>query len=307
MGNDGKGSLLGTVRDPSGAAIVGAHVALKDPSGHVRDTQTDRQKERTAFRRSSAGHYLAEASRGKGFEAKGKRSERERTGSADFEFRTHNQDTASIHDGDRPVGSTESTMLPPQQMQTAMKTDTPVLLTPQSVQTVPTAVLLEQNAVLLSDATRNVAGVAQDFGFNGGTQPSLILRGFPANFSMVAGGGSGMTGMGTYYLDGTKLVGVPLNMSDAQQVDVVKGPDTVLYGRAEPGGLVNVVTAPLLPIFNVDLEEIASQWGSTRTTGKIGGRLNRSGSLLFRASGTWFADKTGRAFVRDRLGSGASA
>ena len=300
-GTNGQGSLLGTVRDPSGAAIVGAHVVLKDQGGHVKNTQTDREG---AYRFSplGAGHYLLNVE-SRGFEAKAREVNANGQESLTLNFvltiKTRRQSMTVTGRLDR-----ESDYAPSATNATAMKTDTPVLLTPQSVQTVPTAVLLEQNAVLLSDATRNVAGVAQDFGFNGGTQPSLILRGFPANFSMVAGGGSGMTGMGTYYLDGTKLVGVPLNMSDAQQVGVVKGPDTVLYGRAEPGGLVNVVTAPLLPVFNVDLEEIASQWGSTRTTGKIGGRLNRSGSLLFRASGTWFADKTGRAFVRDRLGSG---
>ena len=51
-----------------------------------------------------------------------------------------------------------------------------------------------------------------------------------------------MTASATYYLDGAKVEGVPLNMADVQQVDVVKGPDSVLFGRAQPGGLVNVVT-----------------------------------------------------------------
>jgi iron complex outermembrane receptor protein len=78
----------------------------------------------------------------------------------------------------------------------------------------------------------------------------------------------------------------------------------VLFGRAQPGGLVNVVSRPILPQFSADLEETASQLGATRSTARVSGRLNKSGSLLLRASGTWFADKTGRAFVRDRLGSG---
>lgn len=190
----------------------------------------------------------------------------------------------------------QSDYTPSETNETAMKTDTPVLLTPQSVQTVPTVVLLEQNALLLSDATRNVAGVAQDFGFNGDTQPALILRGFP-NLSMTAG--SSMTASATYYLDGAKVEGVPLNMADVQQVDVVKGPESVLYGRAQPGGIVNVVTRPIPQQFAVDLEETASQLGATRSTASVSGRLNKSGSLPLRASGTWFGDKTGRAFVRE--------
>ncbi len=191
-GTNGQGSLLGTVRDPSGAAIVGAHVVLKDQGGHVKNTQTDRQG---AYRFSplGAGHYLLNVE-SRGFEAKAREVNANGQESLTLNFvltiETRRQSMTVTGRLDR-----ESDYAPSATNATAMKTDTPVLLTPQSVQTVPTAVLLEQNAVLLSDATRNVAGVAQDFGFNGGTQPSLILRGFPANFSMVAGGGSGMTGM----------------------------------------------------------------------------------------------------------------
>jgi len=36
-------SLSGTVRDPSGAAIVGAHLLLKEDAGKVRNAQTDRE------------------------------------------------------------------------------------------------------------------------------------------------------------------------------------------------------------------------------------------------------------------------
>jgi iron complex outermembrane receptor protein len=185
--------------------------------------------------------------------------------------------------------------------QATTKTDSQVLLVPQSVETVPEAVLRDQNALTLGDATRNVAGVAQDFGFNGGAQTALIFRGF-TDLSMTARGS--MTAAASYYQDGSRVEGVPLNMADVQQVDVVKGPDSVLFGRAQPGGLVNVVSRPILPQFAADLEETASQLGATRSTASIGGRINKSGSLLLRASGTWFADKTGRAFVRDRLGSG---
>ena len=42
----------------------------------------------------------------------------------------------------------------------ASKTDTPVLLTPQSLQVVPRAVLNDQKALTLTDAIRNVAGVS---------------------------------------------------------------------------------------------------------------------------------------------------
>jgi len=297
-GTGGEDRLFGTVRDPSGAAIVGARVVLKDDAGKTREAQTDQEG---AFRFSTlqVGHYLLSVD-SQGFQAQSREVSANGQEALTVNFvlvvQTQRQSVTVTDRLDR-----QSDYTPDATNTTAMKTDTPVLLTPQSVQTVPTVVLLEQNTLLLSDATRNVAGVAQDFGFNGGTQTALILRGFP-NLSMTAG--SSMTASASYYLDGSKVEGVPLNMADVQQVDVVKGPDSVLYGRAQPGGIVNVVPRPILPQFAADLEETASQLGATRTTANVSGRLNNSGSLLARASGTWFADKTGRAFVRDRLGSG---
>jgi len=66
--------------------------------------------------------------------------------------------------------------------------------------------LRDQNALTLTDATRNVAGVAQDFGFNGNTQPALVLRGF-TNLSMTAP--SSMTASASYYQDGSRVEGCP--------------------------------------------------------------------------------------------------
>jgi len=294
----GEGSLLGTVRDPSGAVVVGAHLLLKDEAGKVRSADTDREGA-YHFLTLQAGHYSLSVE-SHGFQAQ----------SRTVNVNGHEAMTLNfvLAIETKPQSITVSDRLdrrgdysPSATDQATTKTDSQVLLIPQSLATVPEAVLRDQNALTLSDATRNVAGVAQDFGFNGGSQTALIFRGF-TDLSMTARGT--MTAAASYYQDGSRVEGVPLNMADVQQVDVVKGPDSVLFGRAQPGGLVNVVSRPILPQFAVDLEETASQLGATRSTATVSGRLNKSGSLLLRASGTWFADKTGRAFVRDRLGSG---
>jgi iron complex outermembrane receptor protein len=297
-GAGGESGLSGTVRDPSGAAIGGAHLALRDEAGKVRDTQTDREG---AYRFSAlrAGHYSLRVER-QGFQALSREVNANGQEAVIVNFvlviQAQNQSITVTDRLDRRGDYTPSAT-----DQATTKTDSQVLLIPQSLATVPEAVLRDQNALTLSDATRNVAGVAQDFGFNGGSQTALIFRGF-TDLSMTARGT--MTAAASYYQDGSRVEGVPLNMADVQRVDVVKGPDSVLFGRAQPGGLVNVVSRPILPQFAVDLEETASQRGATRSTASISGRINKSGSLLLRASGTWFADKTGRAFVRDRLGSG---
>lgn len=181
---------------------------------------------------------------------------------------------------------------------TATKTDTPVLLTPQSVQVVPRAVLNDQKALTLTDAVRNVAGVSTDFGFNGSAQPLLILRGFQTT-SMTASGN--MSGMSSYFINGVKVLGVPLNMANVDSVEVVKGPASVLYGRSEPGGLVNVVPKALSPDSRLGLEQTVGQYGLTRTVIEGGGALNADKTLLGRASLSHDAGGSNRDFVVNRL------
>lgn len=194
------------------------------------------------------------------------------------------------------TGQRDAYQAPPTER--ATKTDTPVLLTPQSVQVVPRAVLNDQKALTLTDAVRNVSGVGNDFGFNGSAQPLLILRGFQTT-SMTASGS--MSGMSAYYVNGVKVMGVPLNMANVDAVEVVKGPASVLYGRSEPGGLVNVVPKALSAQTRWGLEQTFGQYGLSRTLVEGGGALNEDKTLLGRASLSYDKGGSNRDFVENKL------
>jgi iron complex outermembrane recepter protein len=196
------------------------------------------------------------------------------------------------------TGSSDAYQPPP--TSAATKTDTPILLTPQSLQVVPRAVLNDQKALTLTDAVRNVAGVGTDFGFNGSAQPLLILRGFQTT-SMTASGN--MSGMSAYYINGVKVLGVPLNMANVDAVEVVKGPASVLYGRSEPGGLVNVVPRALSATPRLGLEQTIGQYGMSRSLIEGGGALNADKTLLGRASLSYDQNRSNRDFVQNKLGA----
>lgn len=112
------------------------------------------------------------------------------------------------------------------------KIDMPLMETPIAVQVIPAQVLADQQTVNLVNAITNVSGVAPtNDGY--GTSDSFSIRGFDANSLL--------------YQDGVKLdeystAGFPQDMANVDEIEVVKGPASVLYGQAEPGGLVNVVT-----------------------------------------------------------------
>lgn len=182
----------------------------------------------------------------------------------------------------------------------ATRTAIPLLQTPQSVQVVPPAVIADQNALTLSEAVRNVSGVQHDFGFNGSLQPLLVLRGFP-NTSMTAMGP--MSGISSYYLDGAKVMGVPINKANVQSVEVVKGPASVLYGRSEPGGLVNVVTRPISSVPELGIEQTIGQRSLSRTAIEASGSINADRTLRGRVAASHYTADSVRDYVTDRLGS----
>lgn len=188
----------------------------------------------------------------------------------------------------------------PPQTSTATRTATPPLENPQSTQIVPRAVIEDQNALNLAEAVRNVAGVQFDFGFNGSAMPLTILRGFPST-SMTAMGP--MSGGSTYYIDGSKVMGVPVNMANVQSVEVVKGPSSVLYGRAEPGGLVNVVTKPIGSAPELSLEQTVGQYGLSRSALEVSRPLNEERTLRGRVAASYYTSNSIRDFVKDKLGA----
>lgn len=112
------------------------------------------------------------------------------------------------------------------------KTDTALRDIPQSIQVVTRQVLEDQQATSLADAVSNVSSI-QRGNTHGGTVESFFMRGFQAT---------------TYAIDGVmtnSLVVRPeilTDLANVERVEVLKGPASVLYGRGNPGGLINIVT-----------------------------------------------------------------
>lgn len=118
------------------------------------------------------------------------------------------------------------------------KTDTPVMNTPVNVQAVTQKALEDQQAINLSEALRNVSGVfvatgAEGAGFS--RSSGIYTRGFRSS---------------QFYRDGFRIdrssnidtIGAR-QLGNVSSIEVLKGPDAILYGLSEPGGIVNVTTA----------------------------------------------------------------
>ncbi len=170
---------------------------------------------------------------------------------------------------------------------TATKTDTPIMETPISIQVVPRAVIEDQQAIQLGDAVKNVSGVFQGFTF-GGFSEDLIIRGFNTNFAN--------------YLDGFRFPASRIPTANAERIEVVKGAAANLYGRIEPGGIINVVTKRPLATPYYSLQQQFASFDLYRTTADATGPTTSDGSLLYRFNLEYLDKHSFRDFaVTDRI------
>ncbi len=108
------------------------------------------------------------------------------------------------------------------------RTDTPLQNLPYSVQVVTQDLIRDRGVSTAGEALRYVPGLSPQVGF-GGLNDQVSLRGFPVAYNLRNGLRR------NYFVEVERLVNV-------EQVEVLKGPASALYGRFEPGGAVNYVT-----------------------------------------------------------------
>jgi iron complex outermembrane receptor protein len=108
-----------------------------------------------------------------------------------------------------------------------LKSETPLLETPQAVSVVGEEIIEDQDVRKLEDVLRNVAGVSPGGYYDGWDY--YRIRGFDSSFNTFWDGLRGDYGMNA------EIFGL-------ERVEVIKGPASTLYGQAPLGGLVNLVS-----------------------------------------------------------------
>ncbi|WP_338447272.1 TonB-dependent siderophore receptor [Pelagerythrobacter marensis] len=131
---------------------------------------------------------------------------------------------------------------------TATKTDTPIIETPQPITVIDDELYLAQGAVSVSDTLNYVSGVtANPYGPDSRVD-STFVRGINAlQFR------DGMRDIFSYY---ASIRSDPYNFD---QVELVRGPASVLFGQGSLGGIINLVSKR--PEFETS-GEIAVRYGS---------------------------------------------
>lgn len=150
------------------------------------------------------------------------------------------------------------------------KTDVPVLENSQAISVVTAQVLEERGITRLADALRGVAGVSRSSTY--GYYDSYQIRGYDAAY-------------GSLYLDGLtsgNVAGAVNELAGLEQVEVVKGPASALFGASPLGGVVNLVSKRPQADRFLDLGVATGSYGLREVTVDANAPLTADGALAGR-------------------------
>jgi len=267
--------LTGTVCDPNLAAVHDAEVSVIS----TRFSKTVRTDENGSFAISlPPGDYLVNV-RASGFEK------------ATTPVRVSEGPRKLIEMVLRVAGSTDVVTIvasdgvgyQAESISSATKTLTALRDTPQSITVLPIDRLRDQSMTSISDVLNYVPGVTSHQGENNRDQ--VVIRGVSSSADFFL---NGMRDDVQYYRD----------LYNVQRVEILKGPNAMIFGRGGGGGVINRVSKEPQ---SSPLQEFTIQAGSfsdRRFTGDLNEPLGRK--MALRVNGLYEGAESFRQFVNRR-------
>jgi iron complex outermembrane recepter protein len=171
----------------------------------------------------------------------------------------------------------------------ASRINAPMMTLPLSTGQVTNKLLADQNVINVNDALKNVSGVVSEFG---GPHPLIVnIRGFNASIfkdGFRVGGCNNMSPGGD---------DLPISVVAVDRIEVLKGPSAILYGRGEPGGIVNFISKQpqMEPRYNI--ETMAGSFQQYRIGGSATGPVLNE-SISYRLDGSYEKSNSYRDLVK---------
>jgi len=168
-----------------------------------------------------------------------------------------------------------------QQSSAGSKINTDLSKVPQSVSVVGREQMNKQRARTVMESLKYTPGVFADSRADG-LFDGLFIRGF-GGFGGLANFDKKLDGLPLR--SGQYLAGPTLDAYLLERVELLKGPASVLYGQASPGGVVNLVSKqPVLePLHSVELQ--TGNHGERQIGIDLGGALDDQGIWSYRVAG----------------------
>ncbi|MDV3351194.1 TonB-dependent siderophore receptor [Leptothoe sp. LEGE 181152] len=172
---------------------------------------------------------------------------------------------------------------------TATRTDTPLRDIPNSIQVIPRQVIEDQQAIGIEEVLENAAGVSS-LSDVGGRGLQFAIRGFDGAPILR----DGFLILGPLAPDATGP-----EVANLEQVEILRGPASILYGQVEPGGIINLVTKQPLskPYYNLQLQGGTREFISPSVD--LSGPLTEDGRLLYRLNALYRREESFRDLDND--------
>ncbi len=277
------GVVSGKVADSSGAVIVNAFVSMKPSVGSaIRDTTTD-GRGRYKFENVPDGDYVVTALRD-GF-APSTQEVKIAAQVANLDFSLN------------PAGFSEQVdvAFTAPHASTALRFDAPVQDIPLSVKSYTSAFMKAIETRAVADMYSYMTGVNR----TGDTAFDFAIRGLRAGVGNIQY--NGLPGM-------VARMGSP-STTNVERIEVLKGPASVLYGQAAPGGIINIITKrPQAERSNTfdfrggSFSSGRSSFGddsSYRLSGDFTGAIDKKGAFLYRLVASHDQIGSARDFVKN--------
>ena len=210
--------LSGTVRDNHGAAVEDAAVSILNKAQKIAAVARTDERGEFAFELPTAVEYTVRVDKA-GMNQAARVFDLSGSASLDFvlEPQSLTANVTVVAGGEFVTAESD----------TATRTPTALRDVPQSIEIVNQQLLQAQNARSMADALTNVTAVTVAQGE--GRRDQFFIRGFNAIGDQFV---DNVRDDAPYYRD----------LSNVEQIEVVKGPAAVLFGRGSSGGLINRVT-----------------------------------------------------------------
>jgi|TARA_R100000687_G_scaffold35006_1_gene28620 iron complex outermembrane receptor protein len=154
----------------------------------------------------------------------------------------------------------------------ATKGSADLLDTPQSVSVITQQQLQLRGALNVQDALRYTPSLSVPYGYDT-RYDWFSLRGFDAKSQVYRDG----------LLQPTSLYGLPrADNYTLERIEVLRGPSSVLYGQAQPGGLVNLVSKRPTEETRRELRVSAGSDDFAELSGDFSGAIDEDGQFLYR-------------------------
>ena len=159
---------------------------------------------------------------------------------------------------------------------------------PMAVQLIDREIIQQQQIINLRETFRNVSGIQNTAAWgNGSRRLSVSARGFLLSDANFRRNGLLISNEGNHFSD------------HIEEVQILKGPASVLYGDVSPGGVINFVTKKPKDFDFTQFRFTTGSWGLIRPTLDVNRRIKADGSVSFRLNTTYEKSDSYRDYVNN--------